>query len=347
MQMEEYEKYTLSDFLEDDSFVRWATNAEPEANVFWKEVIKSYPEKEAIMTQAVEVITAYRSQDTFTNEMGRQLLWNRIQAEITHEEKPGATRVKSMPLYVKVAAATTLLVAATALYWFLGDHRESVHTAYNEVTKVVLPDHSVVTLNGNSTLYYNDNWTDGTLREVWLEGEAFFNVKHINKDALNIREGERFLVHGRDVEIEVLGTSFNVRDQADKTDVTLITGKVKVVLASLSKDTVTDVIMLPGDYAEFANQNLIAKKKIEKPQQSTAWINQDFVFTDALLKDIVKTLVQFHGYTVDVKDNKLLNLKIEGEISVSSIPELLATISATLDLNVEQRTEKHIVLSKK
>lgn len=345
--MEEYEKYTLSDFLEDDSFVRWATNAEPEANVFWKEVIKIYPEKEAIMTQAVEIITAYRSQDTFTNEMGRQQLWNRIQAEITREEEPAATRVKSMPLYMKVAAAASLLVAATAVYWFFADHRESVHTAYNEVTKVVLPDHSVVTLNGNSTLYYKDNWTDGTLREVWLEGEAFFNVKHINKDTLNIREGERFLVHGRDVEIEVLGTSFNVRDQAEKTDVTLITGKVKVVLASLSKDTVTDVIMLPGDYAEFANQNLIAKKKIEKPQQSTAWINQDFVFTDALLKDIVKTLVQYHGYKVDVKDDKLLNLKIEGEISVSSIPELLATISATLDLDVEQKSEKHIVLSKK
>jgi ferric-dicitrate binding protein FerR (iron transport regulator) len=205
----------------------------------------------------------------------------------------------------------------------------------------------VVTLNGNSTLYYNDNWTDGTLREVWLEGEAFFNVKHINKDTLNIRVGERFLVHGRDVEIEVLGTSFNVRDQADKTDVTLITGKVKVVLASLSKDTVADVIMLPGDYAEFADQNLITKKKIEKPQQSTAWINQDFVFTDALLKEIVRTLVQHHGYIVDVKDNKLLNLKIEGEINVSSIPELLATVSATLDLDVEQKSEKHIVLSKK
>ena len=347
MQMKEYEKYTLSDFLEDDSFVRWAIDAEPEANVFWKEVIKTYPEKEAMMTQAVEIITAYRSQDTFTNEMGRQPLWNRIQAEISREEVPAITRGRSIPLYMKVAAAITLLVAATAVYWFFADRRESVHTAYNEVTKVVLPDHTVVTLNGNSTLYYNDNWTDGTLREVWLEGEAFFNVKHINKDTLDIREGERFLVHGRDVEIEVLGTSFNVRDQADKTDVTLITGKVKVVLASPSEDTATDVIMLPGDYAEFANQNLVAKKKLEKPQQATAWINQDFVFTDALLKDIVKTLVQFHGYTVDVKNDKLLNLKIEGEISVSSIPELLAIISATLDLNVEQRTEKHIVLSKK
>jgi transmembrane sensor len=346
MQMKEYEKYTLSDFLEDDSFVRWATNAEPEANVFWKEVINTYPEKEEIMTQAVEIITAYRSQDTFTNEMGRQLLWNRIQAEIAREEEPVVTG-RSIPFYMKVAAATTLLVAATAVYWFLGDRRVSVHTAYNEVTKVVLPDHSVVTLNGNSTLYYKDNWTDGTLREVWLEGEAFFNVKHLNKDTLNIKEGERFLVHGRDVEIEVLGTSFNVRDQAEKTDVTLITGKVKVVLSSPSEDTVTNLIMLPGDYAEFANQNLIAKKKIEKPQQSTAWINQDFVFTDALLKEIVKTLVQFHGYKVDVKDDKLLNLKIEGEISVSSIPELLATISATLELNVEQKSEKHIVLSKK
>lgn len=345
--MKEYEKYTLSDFLEDDSFVRWAINAEPEANVFWKEVINTYPEKEEIMNQAVEIVTAYRSQDTFTNEMGRQQLWNRIQTEITRQEEPVAARVKSMPLYMKVAAAIALLIAAIAVYWFLGDHRESVHTAYNEVTKVVLPDHSVVTLNGNSTLYYNDRWTDGTLREVWLEGEAFFNVKHINKDTLNIREGERFLVHGRDVEIEVLGTSFNVRDQAEKTDVTLITGRVKVVLSSPSDDTVTNVIMLPGDYAEFANQNLIAKKKLEKPQQSTAWINQDFVFTDALLKEIVKTLVQFHGYKVDVKDDRLLNLKIEGEISVSSIPELLAAVSATLELNVEQKSEKHIVLSKK
>jgi transmembrane sensor len=70
------------------------------------------------------------------------------------------------------------------------------------------------------------------------------------------------------------------------------------------------------------------------------------LFTDAYLRDIVKALRDDYGYEVEVKDPKLLELRIEGEISVSSVDELLTTVSATLGLRIAHSADKHIVMSR-
>jgi transmembrane sensor len=181
---------------------------------------------------------------------------------------------------------------------------------------------------------------------VWIDGEAYFKVKHVNQDTLNIKPGERFVVHGNHLDIEVLGTSFNVHNRTDNTNITLLTGKVKVQVATALPTPTPEVIMLPGDYVEFSKQKLIAKKKVENPKWSTAWVKQEILFTDAYLRDIVKALRDDYGYEVEVKDPKLMELRIEGEISVSSVDELLTTVSATLGLRIAHSADKHIVMSR-
>lgn len=344
MHLQEYSQYKLSDFLEDDLFIRWTTEPDPQNTMFWEAFIQRYPEKKALVDEASAILKAYRKQEIFTNESHQSELWDRIQADIQQVSvrKP----VRMIPLFAKIAAAAALFIVATSVFWFFADHRMVVATAHNEVTKIVLPDRSVVMLNGNSTLRYSEHWDKDEPREVWIDGEAYFKVKHTNRDTLNILAGDRFVVHSNELDIEVLGTSFNVQNRQNNTNITLLTGKVKVQLATPTKISTPDVIMLPGDYVEYSSQKLIAKKKIENPKWSTTWIKQEILFTDAYLKDIIKVLENDYGYVVDVKDQKLMELRIEGEISVSSVDELLTTVSATLGLRITQPADKHITMSR-
>lgn len=306
--------------------------------------MQRHPEKKELILKASAVVKTYRKQQVFANEARQSELWDRIQTDI---QQAGVRQPRAViPLLMKIAAAAALFILATGVFWFFADHRTVVVTAHNEVTKVVLPDHSVVMLNGNSTLRYQDQWDAGEPREVWIDGEAYFKVKHINKDTLRVLPSDRFVVHSNDLDIHVLGTSFNVQNRLNKTNITLLTGKVKVQLATPVATPTPDVIMQPGDYVEYANQKLVARKKVENPGWATTWIKQEILFTDAYLKDIVKVLEKDYGYVVEVKDQKLMDLRIEGEISVSSVDELLTTVSATLDLHITQPADKHITMSR-
>ena len=342
MPEQDYTQYALSDFLDDQYFIRWVTQTDSESDAFWTAFQAKYPEKKVIMLQAAAIVKTYRRQEQFTNDSRKQEVWTRIGGTI--QQQHDVHNKKSVrPLYMKVAAVLAAFILCISAFWFSVKNKNTIATASNEVTTITLPDNSFVTLNANSTLRYDHNWNNESVREVWLEGEAYFNVKHINRDTTAVIPHHRFIVHSNIVDIEVLGTSFNVRNVKDQTNITLITGKVKV--EPTDKNTSKGLIMLPGDYVEFDSKKLIVKKKIEKPRQATTWISQDFAFNNAYLKDIIQKLQNDHGYTVDVKDPELLTMKIEGEISVSSVQELLSTVSTTLDLNIDQK-DKHIIISR-
>jgi transmembrane sensor len=272
-------------------------------------------------------------------------VWTRINDSIQHPVH--VLTPATIPLYRKLAALAAglaLVVTSGAVLWLQFYAKHTVKTAYGEVTIIKLPDNSKVTLNGNTTLQYENSWNSDAPREVWIEGEAYFDIAHINKDTTDIMPGDRFIVHSDDINIEVLGTTFDVKHRRNQTDVTLITGKVKVHVADKSSGGNQDIIMTPGDHVEYLSEKLVTKKKLQKLSQVTAWTQHEFIFANAHLKDIVKTLQDVHGYSVDVED-ELKELKIEGEISVASVEELLSILSLTLDLEIE-KDNKRIQISR-
>src|SRR5690349_13372921 len=138
MHLQEYSQYTLSDFLEDDYFIRWSTEPDPQSTMFWEAFMQRYPEKKELIDKAAAVIKTYRKQETFTNENRQSELWDRIQTDLQQANVRQPARV--IPLLMKIAAAAALFIVATSVFWFFADHRIVVATADNEVTKIVLPD---------------------------------------------------------------------------------------------------------------------------------------------------------------------------------------------------------------
>ncbi len=127
------------------------------------------------------------------------------------------------------AAVVSLIMLLAGAGWVGGKEHllyRTYRTGAGETKNLLLADHSRVTLNANTSLKVSRNWFSGDRREVWLTGEAFFNIQ-------KTPDRQRFTVHTATLTVEVLGTKFNVTDRRRKTRVVLQEGKVKVTSAIL------------------------------------------------------------------------------------------------------------------
>ncbi|MCT4586877.1 MAG: FecR domain-containing protein [Carboxylicivirga sp.] len=135
-----------------------------------------------------------------------------------------------------------------------------------------LSDGTRIWLNSESELRYPVEFT-GSQREVYIKGEAYFDVVHKSK--------QPFIVHAYDVQTNVLGTSFNVNAyEADIIAVTLEEGKVQVNLAEQS-GTLT-----PGMQANVDAKNGILTMDSVNSQLYTSWRNGLFDFEDITLEEL-------------------------------------------------------------
>jgi transmembrane sensor len=300
------------------------------------------------VNKAAGMVRLYREQDVFSNKENKNLVWQRISQSIEQSGAAQKKRIFRLPVFLRVAAALVIIAGVAIALWLSSgnsDKTYTIATTSGQIKTITLPDHSKVTLNGNSTLSYKGGWDDKEPREVWIEGEGYFDVKHFNKDSLHINPSDRFIVHCGDINVEVLGTTFNVKARSGKTNVALLTGKIRIDY--VDKVTIRKPLVLaPGDYVEYKGEELLANKKMAKPAQVTAWTSGEISFTDATLKEITETLRDRFGYTVMTEEAMLLDLKIEGDITVSNVADLLDVVATTLNVKIEQSANKHIAISK-
>lgn len=334
MKAPDYPYYTTENFLTDDKFISWVIQPDAELDFFWNEFLKQHPSKQSDINNAKRFIQNYNKQDTFFNEGKQDEVWRRIENTLNNTGKKKSKIIAFAP-WLRWAAAVLMVCSCGLLFWYY-NQKEIIRTAFGEIKTVELPDHSVVVLNGNSRLTYERSWGKNT-REVWLDGEAFFNIRHLNKDSLHIKRSEKFIVHAKSINVEVLGTTFNVQNRHNRINVGLVTGKIKV------SSSTGGLIMKPGDYVEYAANRINQKKQLEHPEKIVSWSKRQFLFNDAKLGDIVTMLEDTYGYQITLADPKWREMKIEGGINVVGVKALLETISTSLRVNIYQNNSNIII----
>ncbi|QPH39009.1 FecR family protein [Pedobacter endophyticus] len=330
MDFSKYVNYTCERLLNDDDFICFVIEQKASDMHNWEKFQEENPYKSKIAVSAFETISSYREQEVFTNDRSQSLVFDRITATVALEK----TKIKrfNRPLFFKAAAVFVLAMLSTFLY-FNYWHKQTVETDFGNIREITLPDGSELILNGNSKVRYASNFSDG-LREVWLSGEALFKVKHINIDTNNIKPGEKFIVHCDNMDIEVLGTTFNVKNRHKKTTVGLLTGKIRIDFNDVSEEY-RQLVLAPGDLVKHSAKSVPAQQRIANAQQLTAWASRQLMFQDATLDEMIAVLQDDFGYEVMLGDDKLKQLKVEGEINVGSVKELLRILSNTLHLTVK------------
>ena len=344
---EKYKKYLVSDFLYDEYFQDWVMRPDLEMNRFWEQWLSQNPEKEAIVTAARNILS---SLDFKVNqpdpERAKQSLEKTLTViDILTVSKPANAPVVSIGKMWKFAALFILVIGIGALVYYETETKSTneVSTSFGKIDMLLLPDQSSVVLNANSNLRYNKKWQKSNPRELWLKGEAFFNVKHINAGK-QIEPYVRFLVHVQDATIEVLGTTFNVRERRGKTEIVLQKGSVKV---SFTNHLQPDVIMKPGDLLVIDPS---AKEKViyttTNPDNYSAWTKKRLVLTNPTLNEIVNYLEDTYGKKIILRDPKLAFKRVNGPILLDSLEDALFVISTVLNVSITEEGNTLVVLPK-
>lgn len=333
MDLKKYIGFTIEDYLNDDDFLRYVINPSEEDLVFWTGFINNNPSRAVIIQSASKLISTYRKQETFYNEKSQQAVFERISSTI-NASKSKKLNVFRLGYVQKIAASFFLFLLAGVMFYL---YASKVHqdTEFGQVKTILLPDSSVVILNGNSKIVYARNFRDG-IREVWLTGEGLFKVKHINNDPGNIKPMEKFIVHSSDLNIEVLGTTFNVKNRRNKTSVGLISGKIQISYPDLVQSKNKNIVLTPGDYLQHGKNVKTVLQRLADPEKLTLWVNHHLAFKNPTIKEIALVLEDELGYQVRIENDSISTYRIEGEINVSDVNDLFRIISDTHHIRVLQ-----------
>ncbi|MGF2414529.1 MAG: FecR family protein, partial [Ferruginibacter sp.] len=197
--------------------------------------------------------------------------------------------------------------------------KSEITTKYGSNTQLILPDGSTVWLNAGSKLNY-EKINETGVREVYLTGEAFFDV---------VKNPKRpFIIHTSSIDIKVLGTSFNVKNNKVKgtIETQVTTGKVRMYN---EKGEIFIVAGQTGIYNKsinsFSLEDSLSVNKI-------GYATRNFVFTDEKLTSIISYLEKAYSTKI-VLDNPLLgNCKMTSSFENRSIDYVLEVITTTLNL---------------
>ncbi|WP_454487814.1 FecR family protein [Chitinophaga lutea] len=244
----------------------------------------------------------------------------RIRARIlmqAHDEAPVA-KIRRMGWWKVAAIALPLAGVAT---WMLrsrpaADESRVYVNDTRSVQVIRLDDGSEVALNRAARLSVRKG-----SREAWLEGEAFFTIAGSPSDP--------FVVHtGHQLDVTVLGTSFNVKTGDKTTEVVLNTGKVKV------GDGGETLVLRPGEMAAYD----VHEKRMSRRQADTllhtSWKNGLIPFRERPLRDVVREIGEYYACTVVLESPEKEQELFTGYLPASDLQQSIVTLEQTFSIKI-------------
>ena len=188
--------------------------------------------------------------------------------------------------------------------------------------RIELEDGTKVWINSASRLRYPVVFS-GDTREVYLEGEAYFEVR---------RDSSRpFIVHAGDQRVTVLGTSFGMTCYANEVNdyTTLVSGKVKVELQQGKQA----FVLKPGTQVEYNKESGMVRERRVDVAEFVAWKEGKYVFKQKRLEDILSTLSRWYDFEVFYQNSEMKEVLFSGELRrFDDFNYLLQLIERTSDV---------------
>ncbi len=334
-----YKNYSVNDFVWDEDFVHYCKNNDAADLVFWQKVLEAYPEQEKNMADARNFVLNVKVNDEMPSPAQLQNIWRGIQPVLPVQKPSGKLRRLG---WLKAAAVLLLMATGGVIAYTVYLRKETISTQYAETRQVELPDHSMITLNANSTLAYNKKWIGTEPREVWLTGEAYFEVNHLHTGNAPVKPGERFIVHANGVDVEVLGTSFNVHNRHGAARIVLTSGSIELKFADKQ---LANILMRPGEMINYSKDLQNIEKRTVNPLLAKAWKEHRLEFDNASLKEVLELLKDNYGLEATVENPELWGKKFSGTISSDNLDIVIKALSELLDINIEKK-DKRVFLNK-
>lgn len=326
-----YQEYKAEDFASDESFQNYFYKNNREDRGYWEDWIDQNPEKEAEVNKAIEIL------ETMSFHLKREETHLALQRLKKGMNEPNSLRKESsnQSYALKIASiAAVFFVLIAAIFYFNSQHSPDwniVKADFGKQQQIELPDGSSVLLNSNSKIRFDNNWTNQTYREVWIEGEAYFDVTK------NPKKGKKkFLVHAGKGLVEVLGTSFNVYNRKNYTEVALESGSVNFQHISKVHEK---YLMKPKDVIQM-NHNKIEQLQGVDLSLYTSWKEHKLKLKKTPITKVINALRDNFGYEVTIKNKSILDRKLTATIPIQDVDILLQALQEIYQLDIKKEGNK-------
>ncbi|WP_154854919.1 FecR family protein [Cyclobacterium xiamenense] len=336
-----YSEYDIVDFLMDEFFIQWIKNPNQNNCHFWEKWIRENPDKRAIVLKAASLIRSvkYREEPEIGNAAYVEIFENSIKSDNDNCEDTSA-KEKSLPFFKFKNMVALILFGFCASMIYVQIFYEAGTVASSEINEewitravpkgkksiVTLSDGTRVFLNAESELTYPKNHS-GEQRWAKLKGEAFFEVK---------KDPKRFRVLTKGSEIDVLGTSFNVKEEGQGLEIALVSGKVRVRNSQGNQVELAPLEMVKVDASG------ISEKRGFDLLAITGWKDRILVFQSDNLEQVVGKLEKWYGIDLVFSGKVSDHWNYSGTYHNENLENVLKGISLTSGLRY--RIEENRVL---
>lgn len=260
-----------------------------------------------------------------------------------------------------IAAASIILLISATLWLLrptpgspgmppsLTSVRLSLENSATQTKVIHLEDGTVVTLQPGASLHYPDHFA-ADKREVYLDGEAFFEVTKNPK--------RPFYVYNKHIVTHVLGTSFSVRNNPEngQAEVSVASGRVEVYENNISRSAPQSknagVILLPNQKAVFNIKSgefiaSLVDHPVPLPVSGTAKPEESAAqFTDAPLRSVLPLLEKNYGVEIVVENEEIYNCLFTGDITQQDLYERMNIVCEATGATYEIKGTRILVKGK-
>lgn len=302
------------------------------------EWVASDAKNQALLDETTQLWKVTENFDS-TFDTNVEAAWNKVESRIDREvlEDDSSAKIVRLSNFKRILQiAAVILLTAVVWMWF-SQESEPQQFAYQtldeQTLEIKLPDSSQVVLNENSYLTYQE--IDGK-RSVTLNGEAWFDVMHLDNVPFEIESGE--------ARTTVLGTAFNVRAYPEENQVEVSVERGKVKLAE--KANVKNVKELPA-----GTEGILYKKeekvKVERVERKTdnanSWRTLIIECDDITFDKVFETLERVYEVEIKVTDPQILNCELNSTFKNSTFEDILGAINFALGYEFEKNGKVYTV----
>ncbi|HPN34591.1 MAG TPA: FecR domain-containing protein [bacterium] len=191
-------------------------------------------------------------------------------------------------------------------------------------THLNLSDGTHIVLDAGSTLRYPQRFYN--LREVFLQGEAYFEVAH--------NQHKPFCVHANHATIRVLGTRFNVRAWKENPAVAVTVAEGRVALSSSNEAAQKAVVIPKGYFSSLTEEGTPTTPVAVDVESHLRWRYNEIRFKDASVEEVMAQLQRWYDYQFDVDDRSVLKQRMTVHIQMTNIDDVLELISILTDTKI-------------
>lgn len=267
------------------------------------------------------------------NELEVDIALERLKSRIMNEyQKINKSSGRLGIHWARVAAVLLLLLGFSygiGIYTGRSDKKvvmqNQLITAEGSKGRFTLPDGSVVWLNSGTRLTYPESFS-GDRRLVSLDGGAYFEVVKDTRKPFIVKMGE--------INVEVLGTSFNISNYSDMDvlETALLSGRVKINGEGIHED----VILLPNQLFEYQKNDHRVVVKTVKAGLYVDWIKNRLVFDNDCLEDIITCLEGWYNVRIECPDDFARKTNMSFTIRQESLGEILSAMTSIVPMKYRQ-----------